>query len=81
MVFGIELVFLAEGHMAYGIVFLDELLHLLLYVVAGLGGYLPELGYDAALLLKVVALFVALVGSLGVACLEELVAGGEELFP
>ena len=81
MVLLVELVFLLEGYVAHSLVFLDEFLHLLLQVLTLLLGYGLELLDDVTLLGEVLVFLATLTGTGGVAGLEELVAGTEELFP
>ena len=81
MVFLEELVFFLEGHVAYGLVLLHELLHLFLHVVGTFFGQRLQLCDDVALLGQVLALGGPGAGVGAVACLEEFVAGGEELVP
>ena len=76
-----DLVFLLEGNVADGIVLLNELLHLLLNIVAGLLSYGLELLDHLTLFVEVGMLFIALTCSSGITGLKEFVTGTEELCP
>ncbi len=67
--------------MAHLVVLLHEFVYLLLNVVGGVLGELLQLLDDATLGFEVATLFAARSGGGFVACLEELVAGGEEVVP
>ncbi len=67
--------------MTYGIVLCGQLLHFLLEAFASILQELLELCDDVALLLQVGMLLAACAGILLIACIEELVAGGQEFFP
>ena len=81
MILFVNLVLLAERHMTNRVVLLNELLYLCLQVVATFFSYSLQALNDIKLPLHVLTFFVALVGTLGIASLEELVTCSEELLP
>ena len=76
-----ELVLILERHVAGLVVFIGKLLYLLLQVLHLSVDESLQLLYDRALLLQILLLFVALVGSCSVACLKEFVACSQEVIP
>lgn len=81
MILLVNLVLLLEWYVTYSVVLCDEVLHILLQVLAGVLNQLVELGDDLTLLVQVGMLLAACTGIQLVACIEELVACAEEFLP
>ena len=81
MVLFIKLVFLLEWYVTDGLVLFYKFLYALLQVFTLFLGNGLEAGNDVAFLLQILALLAMLVGSCGIAGIEEFVAGSKELFP
>ena len=81
MILAEESVLLTVWHMTNGVIFTNQLLHLLLQSFYFSLCELLELSHDTALLLQVIILFMTLTCSCCIACLEELIACTEEIIP